>query len=100
MYVINGAAVIYKFIKFCLFLIAGFYSLRFFVMIQDECMMPSHRTWAAFILACIVHNFRLGQQEAEQSNLVTARLGVNVEIIKIFSQKNDSFCRNILQYFV
>ena len=33
-------------------------------------MMPIHRTWAAFILASIVHNFRQGQQEAEQANLI------------------------------
>ena len=33
-------------------------------------MMPHHRTLSAFILATIVHNFTLGQQEAEQGNLV------------------------------
>ena len=39
-------------------------------VLQDECMMPHHRTLSAFILATIVHNFPLGQQEAEQGNLV------------------------------
>lgn len=49
-------------------------SHKYFInVLQDECMMPQHRTWAAFILACIVHNFRLGQQEAEQSNLVSLK---------------------------
>ena len=42
----------------------------FLQVLQDECMMPHHRTLSAFILATIVHNFALGQQEAEQGNLV------------------------------
>ena len=33
-------------------------------------MMPNHRTWAAFILASIVDNFRQGQEKAEQGNLI------------------------------
>lgn len=46
-------------------------SHRYFLsVLQDDCMMPNHRTWAAFILASIVHNFRQGQQEAEQANLI------------------------------
>ena len=46
-------------------------SHRYFLsVLQDDCMMPNHRTWAAFILASIVHNFRQGQQEAEQGNLI------------------------------
>jgi regulator-associated protein of mTOR len=43
----------------------------FLQVLQDECMMPNHRTWAAFILATIVHDFPQGQQEAEQGNLVS-----------------------------
>ena len=44
-------------------------SHRYFLsVLQDDVMMPNHRTWAAFILASIVHNFRQGQQEAEQVN--------------------------------
>lgn len=42
----------------------------FLSVLQDDCMMPNHRTWAAFILASIVHNFRQGQKEAEQGNLI------------------------------
>lgn len=46
-------------------------SHRYFLsVLQDDVMMPNHRTWAAFILASIVHNFRQGQQEAEQANLI------------------------------
>ena len=30
----------------------------FLSVLQDDCMMPNHRTWAAFILASIVHNFK------------------------------------------
>lgn len=46
-------------------------SHRYFLsVLQDDCMMPNHRTWAAFILASIVHNYRQGQQEAEQGNLI------------------------------
>ena len=33
----------------------------FLSVLQDECMMPQHRTWAAFILASIVHNYKEGQ---------------------------------------
>ena len=43
----------------------------FLNVLQDDCMMPSHRTWAAFILATIVHDFPQGQQEAEQGNLIS-----------------------------
>jgi regulator-associated protein of mTOR len=46
-------------------------SHRYFLsVLQDDVMMPNHRTWAAFILASIVHNFRQGQQEAEQANMI------------------------------
>ena len=33
----------------------------FLSVLQDDCMMPSHRTWAAFILASIVHNYKQGK---------------------------------------
>lgn len=42
----------------------------FISVLQDDCMMPTHRTWAAFILATIVHNFQQGQKEAEKTNLI------------------------------
>ena len=32
----------------------------FLSVLQDDCMMPQHRTWAAFILASIVHNYKEG----------------------------------------
>ena len=32
----------------------------FLSVLQDDCMMPNHRTWAAFILASIVHNYKQG----------------------------------------
>lgn len=43
----------------------------FLSVLQDSCMMPDQRTWAAFVLASIVHNFKQGQQEAEQGNLIS-----------------------------
>lgn len=42
----------------------------FLSVLQEDLMMPIHRTWAAFILASIVHNFRKGQMEAEKANLI------------------------------
>ena len=34
----------------------------FLSVLQDDCMMPNHRTWAAFILASIVHNYKQGKR--------------------------------------
>ena len=45
----------------------------FLSVLQDDqgSVASEHRTWAAFILATIVHNFPQGQQEAEQHNLIS-----------------------------
>ena len=38
----------------------------FLSVLQDDCMMPQHRTWAAFILASIVHNYKDGKKYTMQ----------------------------------
>ena len=46
----------------------------FLTILQDERMATRHRTWAAFILATIVHKYQQGQELAEQSNLISVCL--------------------------
>ena len=46
----------------------------FLSVLQDDCMMPQHRTWAAFILATIVHGYVEGQKEADNGGLISIAL--------------------------
>ncbi|GLG94261.1 Regulatory-associated protein of mTOR [Gryllus bimaculatus] len=43
----------------------------FLSVLQDPCIQGEHRTLAAFVLACIVHNHPLGQEAAMQGSLVS-----------------------------
>ncbi|KAJ8916102.1 hypothetical protein NQ315_004468 [Exocentrus adspersus] len=46
----------------------------FLAVVQDTSVSPEHRTQATFILACIVTNFRDGQEAALQSSLLSVCL--------------------------
>ena len=68
-------------------------SHRYFLsVLQDDVMMPNHRTWAAFILASIVHNFRQGQQEAEQVNSFLFVFSKKQKIMLKFKEFCTIFC--------
>ncbi|XP_040567507.1 regulatory-associated protein of mTOR [Lepeophtheirus salmonis] len=43
----------------------------FLLVLKDPIMMPEHRTGAAFVLASMVYNYKIGQRQAEHGNLIS-----------------------------
>ena len=43
----------------------------FLTVLQDPAMSAQHKTWAVFVLASVVHNYRPGQDEAVAGNLIS-----------------------------
>ena len=43
----------------------------FLTVVQDPAMLVQHKTWAVFVLASLVHNYKQGQDEAVSGHLVS-----------------------------
>ena len=68
----------------------------FLSVLQDDCMMPNHRTWAAFILASIVNNYKQGMLS---KHATTWKLSIfetytsKISIVMIMNMKYVSYNR-------
>ena len=43
----------------------------FLTVVQDPAMLVQHKTWAVFVLASLVHNYKQGQDEAVSGHLIS-----------------------------
>merc|ERR1719167_62043 len=58
----------------------------FLTVLQDPAMLPQHKTWAVFVLACVVQGYKQGQEEAVAGNLISICLNEIEDADPVYKQ--------------